>query len=178
VSGINQAPAGARLIGAGRAVLPPRAPGMQLRGEPPARDTAAGLAPIRRTPWRLAVAEIIHDAGCGGVNQRLTARLLPRHRRPEAGARQIPAGPGHAGEASGRLSGPRCARGQRGAGRIRLGASWGDTNRPTRQTPAEDRVQGRATAVTSHGWNARRHAPGPGWFVNRSPNITHPCRCE
>jgi hypothetical protein len=63
----------------------------------------------------------------------------------------------------GRLTGPRRARGQRGAGRFRLGAFVGParTSPPGRYRPGAGCRPVWAAAVTSHGWSARRACTGP-----------------
>jgi hypothetical protein len=63
----------------------------------------------------------------------------------------------------GRLSGPRGARGQRDAGRVRLGASCGArTGPPGRPRPGAGCEPVWTAAVTSHrGWHARRAGTGP-----------------
>jgi hypothetical protein len=66
-----------------------------------------------------------------------------------------------------RPGGPRRARGQRSAGRVRLGASCGVTTKPTRQAPAG----GRARARLGISYEQAGHAKASGWFDNRTPKI-------
>jgi hypothetical protein len=80
----------------------------------------------------------------------------------------------HSRRRGGRLSGPRGARGQRGAGRVRLGQR-GSTCKPTRQTPANGRVRARSGLLLSPRIGAGtpdEYAGGSGWFFNRNQKIT------
>jgi len=74
--------------------------------------------------------------------------------------------------ALGRLSGPRCVRGQHGAGRVRLGAWCGITTKPTRQNLPE---ANRGPVWVSRARKSEREPGTPkasGWFDNRTQKIT------
>ena len=69
------------------------------------------------------------------------------------------------------MTGPRQARGQAGAGRARLGASWGGHEKARQAAPAGAKCEPvwASRAVEEREPGTRM---GPGWFVNRSFNIT------
>ena len=137
---------------------------MRCAGLPSERTSRCGTWPPRSWPERRG-RHLLNRTRASNGN---SAHATPESRQPGPGPRSWNSRPGNIGQ-SGRLSGPRCAPGQRDAGRVRPGARVLAQKGPPghRPGPSARRSGGISRRVEE------REPTGisPGWFVNRTAKI-------